>query len=512
MALLLLFGNVWVVLRKYDERNERLKFKEKAKAFAWLRLSGRNSTSYLIVFVILLSGLTGMGILLSTQYVSHAAGIRVLDRLNAVNSLLYQSGYGGAIHHFKNYVIRANAENYQQAYGSFSNVVQDTELLLTADDWAPPQKAALNNFNETMKEYLEVLEVSRKLVDAGERDIRLIDNKIRIDDTSAVGALGRLIGELNKQANTHMLRSTLRLTWAAFFAGAVMIIATIVVMYLARSVEKSRRETLRQYNELLNSEREKNELKHSKALLVESAQAYERANEEHEQFSQRVSHDIRAPLRRIKMFGRLAAEDLAQGNVDEMMFGIECMRSQADNLEDFVNELLDLARSELVDEPGDIDSVDLPATIERSLQQLSAVIDEHGAHVSVDCSVVSLNINKTRLGQILHNLISNACKYGDADGPKVLVSAHRVDGQIELVVADNGPGISPENQKQLFGLFKRFDPTRAEGNGLGLSIVKRHVERLGGSIHYRDGSPGAKFVVRFNQSSEGDQTVTEQIG
>jgi signal transduction histidine kinase len=83
--------------------------------------------------------------------------------------------------------------------------------------------------------------------------------------------------------------------------------------------------------------------------------------------------------------------------------------------------------------------------------------------------------------EVWANYVSNAIKYGGTP-PRVEVGATSLpDGMVRFWVRDNGPGIAPENQARLFAEFERLQ-TKAEGHGLGLSIVKRIVQRLGGQV------------------------------
>lgn len=88
----------------------------------------------------------------------------------------------------------------------------------------------------------------------------------------------------------------------------------------------------------------------------------------------------------------------------------------------------------------------------------------------------------THFLQILQNLIGNALKYHAARSPRVHVSAEKRNGEWRFAVADNGIGIAPEYQKQIFGVFKRLHGKAIPGTGIGLAICQRLVERYGGRI------------------------------
>jgi signal transduction histidine kinase len=103
------------------------------------------------------------------------------------------------------------------------------------------------------------------------------------------------------------------------------------------------------------------------------------------------------------------------------------------------------------------------------------------------------------LQQVLMNLIGNAIKHGHIDRPGVTVrvAAHEVGDTAEFTVIDDGPGISPEYHERVWGIFQTLAPRdKAEGTGVGLALVKKIVERRGGSV-WLESQPGAGATFRF---------------
>jgi signal transduction histidine kinase len=121
---------------------------------------------------------------------------------------------------------------------------------------------------------------------------------------------------------------------------------------------------------------------------------------------------------------------------------------------------------------------------------------------SASCTVSRSLLNEppaTRLRLIVENLISNAIRYADPGKTERFVETSLVDlgKEIELRVRDNGVGIPAECHAQVFGMFRRFHPQRAEGSGLGLALVKKEVLRLGGAIDFESSPAGTMFCVRL---------------
>lgn len=128
----------------------------------------------------------------------------------------------------------------------------------------------------------------------------------------------------------------------------------------------------------------------------------------------------------------------------------------------------------------DVDVQELVAEVVKALEQL---IEEKGATVVFD-SLPTVLADRTLLGQVLQNLISNGLKFSQEDAPRVEVTARRLVAAWEISVADNGIGIEPRFFDRIFLIFKRLLPRdEYEGSGIGLSIVKKIVERHGGEVH-----------------------------
>jgi signal transduction histidine kinase len=97
--------------------------------------------------------------------------------------------------------------------------------------------------------------------------------------------------------------------------------------------------------------------------------------------------------------------------------------------------------------------------------------------------------------QVFQNLIDNAIKYRSAAAPHITIYTEPAGALFRIFVRDNGVGIEPQFQQQIFGIFKRLHGRDVPGTGIGLALVKRVVERHGGRIHVESaGGHGATFV------------------
>jgi signal transduction histidine kinase/CheY-like chemotaxis protein len=204
------------------------------------------------------------------------------------------------------------------------------------------------------------------------------------------------------------------------------------------------------------------------------------------EFVSTVSHELRTPLTSIKGYVDLILDGDAGEINDIQREFLGIVKSNSDRLVALINDMLDISRIEsgrvvLKIEPIDIsdlvyDAVGTFKTIaEQSDIEMAAQIEEGLEPAAAD---------RDRIGQVLTNLVSNAIKYSPGGGT-VTVSARQDGDDIVVGVADEGLGISEEDQEQLFSKFYRVDSSHTQeigGTGLGLSITKSIVELHGGRV------------------------------
>jgi PAS domain S-box-containing protein len=219
-----------------------------------------------------------------------------------------------------------------------------------------------------------------------------------------------------------------------------------------------------------------------------------RSNQDLEQFAYVASHDLQEPLRMVASYTRLLAEAYT-GKLDETAdryigFAIEGTTRMHRLLDDLL-EFSRLDSQAMAFAPTPCDAV-----LEEVLHDLQERIAESGATVRVG-PLPTVLADRIQLGRIFQNLISNAIKFRNEAAPVVEISAHRDGAWWEFDVQDNGIGIAPMFHDRIFTIFQRLN-TRDEypGTGIGLAIVKRIVERHGGTIRVHSAlGGGARFTV-----------------
>jgi len=244
------------------------------------------------------------------------------------------------------------------------------------------------------------------------------------------------------------------------------------------------------------------DLKHLNETLeqrvAERTRQLEEINVELDAFGYTVSHDLRAPLRAMHGFATALATAYAD-KLDER--GHDFARRiviAAGQMDQLIQDLLAysrLSRDDLRVEPVSLGNVvrDALATLESDLRQRRAVVDVAGdlGHVMA---------NPRALAQVVANLVSNAVKFvAAAETPQLAISAAPRDGWVRLTVRDNGIGIDPAYHDRVFRVFERLHgPETYPGTGIGLAIVRRGIERMGGRFGLESAlGAGATFWIEL---------------
>ncbi|PSO95003.1 MAG: hypothetical protein BRC46_03545 [Cyanobacteria bacterium QS_6_48_18] len=215
--------------------------------------------------------------------------------------------------------------------------------------------------------------------------------------------------------------------------------------------------------------------------VAERTQQLEEVNQELESFSYTVSHDLRAPLRAMQGFSQALLEDYSDQLDSVGQEYTQRIVTASSRLDTLIQDLL--AYSRLGRSDIEINSVDLSAIIESVLSSLEAEVQAQQAQITVSSPLPKVKGNLLILTQAITNLITNALKFvASGVQPQVCVWADEQDNWVRLWVEDNGIGIAPEHSSQIFSVFDRLHGIETyPGTGIGLAIVHKGVERLGGA-------------------------------
>jgi len=237
----------------------------------------------------------------------------------------------------------------------------------------------------------------------------------------------------------------------------------------------------------------------SEEVLAGKIAELARSNAELEQFASVASHDLQEPLRMIANYTQLLAERY-RGKLDEQADKyIAYSVDGATRMQALIQDLLKFSRvGKAQIEPR---TTECRAIVEQALKNLRAAVQESGAVVNWNGLPV-INADSAQLTQVFQNLFANAIKFHGAEAPVIQIEAEKKEHEWVFAVSDNGIGIPPENWQDIFVIFRRLH-TRGEygGNGIGLSICKKIIERHGGKILIEaQAQPGCRF--RFTLPTE----------
>jgi len=220
-----------------------------------------------------------------------------------------------------------------------------------------------------------------------------------------------------------------------------------------------------------------------------------RLNGDLEQFAYSATHDLREPLRSVKIYSELLAKRYGDGLGDEAKKFVGYMRDGATRMESLLRDLLEYIQITSFEKSSGM--ADARHELGVALSNLSGIISETAAEISsgpLPCD----RVHAAHLQQLFQNLVGNAIKYRSPDRrPVVRITAEHRNAQWLFAVSDNGIGIDPEYKETIFGLFKRLHATSEySGTGIGLAICQRIVERYSGRI-WVESESGRGSTFRF---------------
>jgi two-component system, sensor histidine kinase and response regulator len=234
--------------------------------------------------------------------------------------------------------------------------------------------------------------------------------------------------------------------------------------------------------------------------LARKVEELARSNAELEQFAYIASHDLQEPLRMVAAYTQLLAERY-RGRLDEnadKFMGYAC--EGALRMQTLVQDLL--AFSRVGRDCATCQRVDCGEAMQEVLLNLGPAIEESGAVVT-HAALPVVWADHSQLVQVLQNLVGNAIKFRGKEAPTISVQAEKAGPQWSFSVSDNGIGIAREHAENVFVVFQRLH-TRTEyaGNGIGLAICKKIVERCGGRI-WVEAQAGPGSVFKFTMPCDG---------
>jgi two-component system, OmpR family, sensor histidine kinase KdpD len=217
-----------------------------------------------------------------------------------------------------------------------------------------------------------------------------------------------------------------------------------------------------------------------------------------------LSHDLRTPLASI--LGSATSLNSYGGQLDEKTLKelTGTIREEAERLNRFIANLLDMTRLESGAVAPRLETVDLAELVGSALERAATILAGHKVQLDIADDLPMLNLDPVLFEQVLFNIFDNAAKYAPA-GTTVRLLARRDGARVRIDISDEGPGIASADLEKIFDKFYRVhaqDRQRA-GTGLGLAICRGFVEAMGGTIVARNRAdrPGAVFTISLPAGS-----------
>jgi len=220
----------------------------------------------------------------------------------------------------------------------------------------------------------------------------------------------------------------------------------------------------------------------------------EAVNRELEDYTYVVSHELKEPLRSLRIFTHFLLEDYVDRLDGQGRDYVERLHRAARRLSGLVDDLLMLSR--IGREDMAFEPVPLHELVAGAREELAALLEQTNADVEVQRLPV-VTCQRMLMGEVFKNLIANGVRFNEEDRPVVEVSCAERDGAYRVSFRDNGIGIEEPQLDAIFGIFTQLHPReKYGGTGAGLAICKKIVEAHGGRI-WAESTPGVGTIFHF---------------
>jgi PAS domain S-box-containing protein len=230
-------------------------------------------------------------------------------------------------------------------------------------------------------------------------------------------------------------------------------------------------------------------------------------NQELEQFTSIVSHDLQEPIRTIKSFLQLIDVKLNEEQHADLKIYIGKAINAANRMRELILNLLHYSQLDKVQRVEE--EVEVKAIINEALQNLKTSIEQSRATITIENHVTRVVGDRVQLVQLIQNLLSNALKFTNNEQPQIRITCREEKGRVKFAVSDNGIGIAEADQDKVFEIFRRLN-TKKEypGTGIGLAICKKIVDRHNGKI-WPESKPGRGTTFYFTLNDETNESIAQ---
>ncbi|HEY6988925.1 MAG TPA: ATP-binding protein [Bryobacteraceae bacterium] len=248
--------------------------------------------------------------------------------------------------------------------------------------------------------------------------------------------------------------------------------------------------------DVMDRKRAEESLRAQERSLQVANDALLQANADLKVFALAASHDLNEPLRTMSIYSQILIKAFRDGRGAEAERAAGVITDCAGRMGRLLSDLQEYAElSDSRNEAGE--PIDLNIVVRKALDDLKGVVEESNAEIAYDV-LPAIRGRESSFIQLFQNLLENSIKYRNERNPKIHISAEKTTEHWRLAVADNGIGIDPRFQEQIFDPFRRLHGKEIPGTGIGLAICRRIVERYGGRIWVESESGnGSTFYITF---------------
>jgi two-component system sensor histidine kinase/response regulator len=242
------------------------------------------------------------------------------------------------------------------------------------------------------------------------------------------------------------------------------------------------------------TEKKNRELERVTQELQKANELLTARNVELDAFAHTVAHDLRTPLNAIYLGSDLSEEEFTAMSREEQFDFLQTIAKSARKMNSLIDELLLL--SKIRQQEIELEPLDMEAIVTQAMHRLYYSIEEYQAEIIMPEDWPAALGYGPWIEEVWVNYLSNALKYGGRPPRVELGATEQPDGSVRCWVKDNGVGLEQEEQAHLFIPFTRLHRAQVAGHGLGLSIVQRIMDRLGGQVEV-ESEPGQGSTFAF---------------
>lgn len=233
--------------------------------------------------------------------------------------------------------------------------------------------------------------------------------------------------------------------------------------------------------------------------IKEQNQKLQEVNRSLEEFAYVASHDLKTPVRNIAGLLDIIHKKKDELDPQKRNHYLDVIRASSVELGRLIENLLEYSRTGTLSE--ELETVDTESLVKSVIQLFDRELEENGGTIKAEITIKRIKVYPILFKRLLTNLISNSLKYRSAEAPEISISCFPKEDWIIFQITDNGVGIPPSQQGEIFKIFKTLS-NKKDSNGIGLSVCKKITELHGGRIWVEsDGVQGSTFWIEFNTGS-----------